>query len=98
LLSRAELTKKFGGRIAETVGKRMYLLKASECLAHVDHRPPTRRHQLKGNREGQFAVALDKQWRLVFRPENPEVPRLPDGGVDLSKVIRIEMIGVEDYH
>lgn len=59
---------------------------------------PGRCHQLQGNRAGQFAVSLWGAHRLVFLPDHDPVPRLPDGGIDRSRVTRIVIKEVVDYH
>ncbi len=60
--------------------------------------PEARCHELKGDRRGHFAVNLHSTWRLVFRPEHDPLPKLPDGGIDLGAVTRIEIVEVVDYH
>lgn len=89
--------KKFGQNMAKKIMMRLSVLKAAKNLAEVPPEKPDRRHALSGDRKGQFAVDLDHPFRLIFKPEGePEV--LPDGGIDLTKVTSIVILGVEDYH
>lgn len=61
--------------------------------------PQARCHPLKGNREGQFAVALDKGYRMTFVPVHDPVPTLSDGGIDRRRVTVVRIVRVaEDYH
>ena len=59
---------------------------------------PGRCHQLTENLDGLFAVDLVHPNRLVFAPDHDPVPELSGGGVDWSKVTKIEVAGIGDYH
>lgn len=59
---------------------------------------PGRFHPLDGGLAGHFAMDLHKGWRLVLRPANEPVPRLPDGGIDRRAVTAITVTAIEDYH
>ncbi|MFC1678043.1 killer suppression protein HigA [Planctomycetota bacterium] len=76
----------------------MVFLRAVENLSRVPVTPPYHRHQLKGNYKGCFAVDAKHPYRLIFRPANNPLPVLDDGGLDLTRVTNIEIIGVKDYH
>ena len=60
--------------------------------------PPARMHQLKGNRDEQFAVDLVHPYRLVFEPNHDPLPRKKDGGINLEQVTAIKIMEVVDYH
>lgn len=55
-------------------------------------------HQLHADRAGQFAVHLCGQVRLVFAPANNPLPTASDGGIDRTRVTKIEIKEVVDYH
>ncbi len=59
---------------------------------------PGRCHQLRGDRTGEFAVHLWGPVRLIFVPEHNPVPLHDDGGIDRSRVTRIRITEVVDYH
>lgn len=61
-------------------------------------RSPARCHELVADRAGQFAVSVKDPYRLIFEPAGTPVPRTRDGGIDRSKVTKIAIIGVVDYH
>ena len=77
---------------------RLAVLANAPTLAAVPHSPPDRRHQLTGDREGQYAVDLDHQNRLIYVPNHDPVPRLNDGGIDIDRVTAITIMEVTDYH
>ena len=69
-----------------------------DTLSQISTRPPERRHQLTGNRDEQYAIDIDPQYRLVFSPAHQPIPRRPDGGIDTDNVTAIIIIEVLDYH
>ena len=77
---------------------RMAVLTAARNLALVPTTPPDRRHPLRGEREGQFAVDLVHPHRLVFKPSHEPLPRKADGGIDTEQVTAITILDVIDYH
>ena len=64
----------------------------------VPTNPPERRHQLSGERNGQYAVDLVHPHRLVLQPNHDPVPRLADVGIDVGHVTAITIVEVIDYH
>lgn len=77
--------------------RRLASLAAAPTLASMDG-VPGRCHQLTGDRNGEFAVHLWGQFRLVFVPGNNPTPRLADGGIDRTLVTKILIMEVVDYH
>jgi len=96
--SQKELKKQFGSEKARLIMRRMAVLRASPVLAEVPHKKPERRHELSGKRSGQFAVDLKHPFRLIFKPDHEPLPRKDDGGLDLTQITAIKILGVEDYH
>ncbi len=70
----------------------------AQTLSMVPGTKPDRRHQLEGNRAGQYAVDLVHPNRLVFVPNHDPIPRKKDGGIDTDQVTAITIIEVVDYH
>ncbi|MDA7988325.1 MAG: type II toxin-antitoxin system RelE/ParE family toxin [Alphaproteobacteria bacterium] len=93
-----ELKRLYGKQMAETIQARLDVLRMARNLAQVPHTPPSARHQLKGNRKGQFAVALVHPWRLVFKPDHSPIPRKNNGEIDLRQVTAVKILEVVDYH
>ena len=92
------LTKAYGARMAKAVMIRIAILRRAQSLEMVPSVPPERRHQLIGRRKGQYAVDLVHPHRLVFEPANEPLPQTEDGGIDLTRVTAIMILGVVDYH
>jgi proteic killer suppression protein len=86
------------GEAGLLVGRRLTELAAFELLANVPTTPPWHRHQLKGDRDDQFAVNVGKSLRLVFEVANDPVPRRADGGIDLNRATAVRILEVVDYH
>ncbi|MFH1136361.1 MAG: killer suppression protein [Pseudomonadota bacterium] len=99
----AQLEKQHGTSRAKKIRIRMKELRAAESLRDFwpPKSPPSRCHELtEGRRKGQFqlSVDLDHPYRLIFVPDHDPVPKLPDGGLDWSKVAAVKILGVEDTH
>ncbi len=92
-----KLQQNYGDR-AKPIKLRLVLLIQAECLADVPHTPPPRRHMLSEDRKGQFAVDLKHPWRLVFEPANDPLPLMDDGSIDLTRVTKLRIIEITDYH
>lgn len=92
------LVREYGAERTRKIKMRQDFLRAAANLDQVPARPPTRRHELKGDRKGQFAVDLTNNYRLVFEPNHDPMPRREDGGLDLEGITAITILSVEDYH
>src|SRR3954447_15252586 len=87
--------RRFGDQRWRVLRRRLGELLAAPTLA--DLRNVDRFHPLSADRAGEYAMALDGPYRIVFAPGEP-VPRLPDGGIDEGRVDRVEILEVVDYH
>ncbi len=96
--SEKESNKKWGRSRGRKIRQRLAELAAADSLADVSRLPPARCHELRGNRKGQFAVDAAGRMRLIFRPDHNPVPRNESGGIDLSKITKIIILEVTDYH
>ena len=92
------LLKEYGAENTRIIMRRMMVLRAAPTLENVSHRPPERRHELKGVRKGKFTVDLKQPYRLIFKPNHRPLPKKDDGGIDIKRVTAITILGVEDYH
>lgn len=93
-----KLKRELGFEQAKRVRRRLDDLHAAETLAVMMTLPQARCHELKGDRKGQFSVDIKHPYRLIFVPANKPVPKLPDGGIDISKVTAVRIVGMEDTH
>lgn len=96
--SQKNLTRTYGDRTARTIMMRIGVLKNAKTLSKVPATKPERMHQLRGDRDEQFAVDLAHPYRLVFEPNHDPFPRKEDGGFDLERVTAIQISEVVDYH
>ncbi len=92
------LQKTYGVPMRKIIMMRMAVLRAARDLERVPTTRPERRHQLRGDRDEQFAVDLIHPRRLVFEPGHQPVPRRADGGIDTHRVTAITILEVVDYH
>ncbi len=92
------LKREFGDRMARVIAIRMAVLKNARTLSLVPVTRPERRHQLRDDRDEQYAVDLVHPYRLVFEPNHDPIPRKPDGGIDTEQVTAITIIEVINYY
>lgn len=93
-----EIIRRYGQERGKRLQRRLAELAAAVSLAEVATLPQARLHSLSGDRAGQFAVDLQYPFRLILEPANEPVPRMAGGGVDLSRVTRVRIVEVVDYH
>lgn len=93
-----EAVRKLGPKMAGKLQQRLMELKAASCLTDVSKLPPSRCHQLSGNRAGQLSVDLEHPHRLLFIPANDNISKTKDGGLDWAMVTEIEIIEIVDTH
>ena len=96
--SSSALQAEYGVEQAKKIQVRFGVLKNASNLSEVPVLPPDGRHELKGEYAGCFAVDAKQPYRLIFKPDYDEIPRKPDGGIDIQKVTKIKILGVVDYH
>lgn len=82
--------KEYGQKIALKLFQRLGELQASGTLKDMSYIRSARLHPLKGKREGQYAVDLTGNYRLVFTAD--------DGNIKLEKIEVIKVEEVVDYH
>lgn len=59
-------TKMWGVKIARAYIRRVEIIHAATHIRDLYTIRALRVHQLKGRREGQYAVDLDQQWRVII--------------------------------
>lgn len=88
-----ELTKKYGADVAKRLPQRIKELKSFNTLNDVPTNPPYRRHKLSGNRNGEFAINITAQYRLVFRHKDNNIMI-----EDLREIKKIEIMEVSKHY
>lgn len=92
-----ELSKSYG-QLAKKISLRLSELRAADTLAIMATLPQARCHELTGDREGQFAVDVSGNYRLIFEPDHDPVPVKGDGGIDWTSITIISIQEIDDYH
>ena len=96
--SEAQLKRRYGYRMARKISGHIAILRSLPCLAEVPAERPYRCHQLKADRDEQFAIDLVHPFRLVFEVDDDPIPRDKFGVIDRVRVTAIKNIEVIDYH
>lgn len=87
--------KRLGQIGARKLSSRLSDLAAAESVRELVAGRP---HPLKGDRAGQFSVDLEGVKRLVFKPANEPLPCNKDRSTNWSKVTRVCIVLIGDYH
>jgi toxin HigB-1 len=68
------------GSILKVATRKLAQLEAAATLEFLRSPPGNRLEALKGDREGQFSIRVNDQWRICFRwtPEGPEDVEIVD--------------------
>lgn len=92
------LNKTYGQTMAKRLKTGLAVLMAADDLSGVPTQGSIRCHQLKADRDEQFAIDLEHPRRLLFEIDQNPIPRLEGGGIDKASVTRIVVIEIIDYH
>jgi len=89
-------TQELGPPCANKLHARIADIRAAHDIFDL---PPTGKpHPLKGNRNGQFALNLPNGKRLILIPADDPTPLNEDESIDWSRVTRVRIIEIGDYH
>lgn len=96
--SDSRLRGEFGPAMARKIQQRLSELAAATNL-EVMRGLPGNCHELRENLKGLIAISLIGKERLAFSSDHNPQPELEKGGgLDWSKVTKIVVVGVGDYH
>jgi proteic killer suppression protein len=59
--------KRFPSDVAGRAARKLEYVDLATCLEDLNVPPGNRLHALKGDRDGQHAIAVNDQWRICFR-------------------------------
>ena len=91
--------KKYYGDRAKKVSQRLDDLASVVNLEATRAFSSARCHELTGNRQGELAIDLTPNHRIIFLPDHDPVPRKIDGGLDWIMITSIVIVAIgEDYH
>lgn len=66
----AEAARLWGVEVARKYIQRIRVIYAMPEFEKLKEFPALKTHELKGNRKGEWAIALTGQWRLIVVPSN----------------------------
>lgn len=96
--SNATEIKKAFGTMAPKVSQRIDEMISSDNLAILKQIPAAKCHELWGDRKGEWAVMISKNFRIIFEPDHDPIPKGKQGEVDAILVTDILITKTEDYH
>jgi proteic killer suppression protein len=65
-LYRREMSQKFPGPIQKVALRKLWILDAAETLEDMQSPPGNRLESLKGDRQGQYSIKINNQFRICF--------------------------------
>lgn len=87
--------RKLGAPIAKQLKNRLADIQAASAVTDLIAGKP---HALERERTGQYAVNLVGLFRLTFEPANKPIPKTADDKIDWSKVTKVTVVYIGDYH
>ena len=96
--SEKESKIQLGRETSKVLMQRLDDLEAATTLEDMRNIPGNC-HQLKGDRQGEIAISLRGQNRLIFIPNHNPLPVRADGSMDWNKITSIQITAVNiNYH
>jgi plasmid maintenance system killer protein len=92
-----EMVRSFG-QLARKLNQRLKELADADNLAIMRTIPAARCHELVGSRNGELAVDVSGNYRLIFEPFHDPRPQKDDGGLNWEQVTNIQINDIKDYH
>jgi len=86
--------KNLGESVAKKLALRLQQLENAFQLSELFTGHP---HPLTADRQGQFAIDLNRIQRLIIEPAHP-VPTRDDDSIDWDQVTSVCIVEVVDYH
>jgi plasmid maintenance system killer protein len=93
--------RRYGADMAKKLKLRLTALQAADSLA--DFWPPKsgpeRCHELQGARAGTFSIDLKQPYRLLFKPDDSQLPKnIADEQQRWKPITSIDILAIEDTH
>ena len=97
-LSSASEIKIAFGLNAKKVSSRLDDIRASPNLAILMQLPAANCHPLKGKRNGEWALDISVNHRMIFEIAHNPIPLKEDGSLDTLLVTILRITETTDYH
>lgn len=95
-----KLVKTYGADQAKVIAIRLTVLRAMETLndLYPPYKKPERCHELQGKLKDCLSIDIKHPYRIIIKPDHDPMPIREEGGLDWSKVTRIQIIDIRDTH
>ncbi len=97
LSSASEIKRNFGLN-AKRISSRLDDINASPSLYVLMQIPATNCHKLSGDRDGEWALNISVNHRMIFELAHNPLPKNEDGSLDTQSVTNICITEIVDYH
>jgi len=97
LSSHAEIKKAFG-TMAKKVKSRLDDIAAAPNLKVLMQIPAANCHALSGKKNGEWALDISANHRMIFEINHDPVPEKDNGEIETIEVTDIRIIETTDYH
>lgn len=97
-LSSASEIKKAYGTMAKKVQARLDEIKASPNLKVLMQIPAANCHALSGNKNGEWALDISANYRMLFEISHDPVPKKDNGEIETIEVTDVKILDTTDYH
>lgn len=91
-LTDLRLLKKYYSNDYIKIRNRLSELQAANNLSEIPECPPPRRHKLNGNLQDCWGIDYSKNDRIIIRATGKYDMN------DISSIVEIEIVDLEDYH
>ncbi len=92
ILTDDRLIHKYYSNDYQRIKNRLSELKVANNLSEIPESPPPRRHKLSGNYKDCWGINYSKNDRFIIKP-------IGEFDInDLSSIVEIEIVELEDYH
>ncbi len=95
--SASEIKRAFGVN-AKRIQQRLDEMITSPNLAMLQQIPAANCHPLKGDRQGEWAVDISGNHRIIFEPDHHPLPKKENGEIEVIKITDIKILTTKDYH
>ena len=96
--SERELVRTYGPDNGRRIALRLQNIRDAATLDDLSKVPQTRVHPLAGDRNEQISVDAKHPYRLILVCNHEETPRKPDGGLDWTRITKVQLIEIVDTH
>lgn len=86
------------GTMAKKVQSRLDEITASPNLKVLMQIPAANCHALSGDRDGEWALNISANHRMIFVINHDPIPRKDNGEIETIEVVDIRIIETTDYH